>query len=138
MKKMLFALLFLVTISAYSQSQAVYVDTLANSADTLMIQPLFEKHDMLNFTVKNLSATACTLGIYTGYFIKNSSGVVYDTTWYQPPLKDSTFSGATSMIVAAGIGKTNSVLLLKPYPQIFKAWIKNTTGGNVQAILEGN
>lgn len=137
MKKMLLILLFLVVTTAI-KSQVVYIDTLANGADTVYVQKTFSYNDFINFTAKNLSATACTLGVYAGYFIKNESGVVYDTSWYQPPMKDSAFTSPTQMIVPAGIGKTNSVLILKPNIQVFKAWIKNTTGGNVQVIMEGS
>lgn len=136
MKKMLLVFVLLLSISAFSQS--VYVDTLANGSDTLFVQNMWGTGNFPSFTVKNLSATACTLGVYGGYFVKNSSGEVYDTTWYQPPLKDSTFAGTTTFIVGAGIGKTNSVMLIKERFHLVKAWIKNTTGGNVQVILETN
>ena len=138
MKKL--ALMLVVMISFASMAQVVYVDTLKNNTtpgvtDTVVVKNLHQNYNFVSVTAENLGAVACTLSVKAGAFIKNSSNVVYDSTYWNLALTDSANAVVTGIIVP--VGGVKSVLMIKHYPAVVKTYITNTTGGYVRVITEG-
>lgn len=133
MKKNLFALVLLISFSSFAQ--AVFVDTLEHGGSLLWVKNLSQNYNLVSVTGENIGTAICTLSVKAGAFIKNSDQRVIDSTYWNVPLKDSSNSIVTELIIP--IGGVKSVLVLKPNPYVIKAEITDASNVAVRTIVEG-
>jgi hypothetical protein len=136
--KNIFFIFAILILSTSMFAQISYVDTLQNGQtpkDTVFIQDLGKQSPMVNVTLENLGAAACTLQVRGGSFTKDANDYVKDTTWYYVPLRDSSWTIVTSIILPVNSSRTYWVQ--KPDLEAIKTWVTNTTGGNVRVFYEG-
>lgn len=138
--KNIFLFFAVLILSTSMFAQISYIDTLRNGQtptpkDTVFIQDLGKQSPMVNVTLENLGAAACTLQVRGGSFTKDANFYVKDTTWYYVPLRDSSWAIVTSIILPVNSSRTYWVQ--KPYLEAIKTWTTNTTGGNVKVFYEG-
>lgn len=132
MKKFFLIFLF---FTATALSQVTYVDTLANLADTTYTLRLMAVYSWHTVTLENLGTGEDTLTAKIATFVKHpSTGVIVDTSWAVPWMKDNTGNDVTTLLVAQG--GTAVFVILKPIVHGIEIALSNTTAGNTRVMIE--
>lgn len=148
MKNILLVIIFIGFSLTTAFGQATYYKYLQNNTalpktyDTLYVQELDKNYELLNITLENVGAVACTLAVKGGSFYRNAASwradewqyPVTGTVYYDVPMRDYLWEVPTSIILAAGTSRT--YLILKPYLDAIKVYITNTAGGKVKVLIE--
>lgn len=149
MKKVLvfLVLVLVLCVSVYPQKtfyrylQNTYDSTTAANYDTLTVINLGRTYEQANLIIENVGAVPCTLSINGGSFVSAEAewslkdlADVTDTNYYVIPINNNAGSNATSFIVANG--STVIYELKKPWLELLRIYITQTTGGKVKLFTE--
>lgn len=132
MKKFFLIALF---FTATALSQVTYVDTLKNDADTTYTLRLRAVYPWVSVTLENVGTGEDTLLTKIATFVKNeSTGVIIDTSWAVPWIKNSNGNDVDTFFVAQSA--TVKFLIMLPIIQGIEVALLNTTAGHTRVMIE--